>query len=68
MANQKEQVIARELLKIAKAQRPVRRISGGKVVIEQNGVVIELPLYGGSTERKTSVSSRQNSCNSNVFC
>jgi coenzyme F420-reducing hydrogenase alpha subunit len=58
MANQQEQKIAREFIKIAKAQQPVRRIVGGKAIIEQNGVAIELPLYGGSVERTTSVSSR----------
>lgn len=59
MANQQEQKLAQDLIKISKAQQPKRRIENGMAVTDYgNGVTIALPMYGSNVTRSVSVSNK----------
>lgn len=60
MATQQEQLAARRLLEVVKAQQPIRRMSGNNLVIDYgNGNIVTLPLSGGSDiQRTTTVSNK----------
>ena len=59
MANQQEQKLAQDLIKIGKAMQPQRRVENGMAVTDYgNGQTISLPMYGSSVTRSLSVSSK----------